>query len=164
MNKEHERLKFSIERYDHFFDSINNKINVYLGLSTFIVGVLISTYSSLLEKVQYSLGTHILIITILALGLSNIIILLATSTPHLSRQTGSLLFFYDVAAVAESQFSHLSENETDQEAIDDMRTQVHMLATGLAKKFRMLQIAGVIMMIQFFLFIPLVILLINYLK
>lgn len=153
-----------MERYDHYFDSINNKLNVYLGLSTFIVSGLIAIYPSLLEKVQCGLGTHILMITLLALGLSNMIILLVTSTPYLSRQTGSLLFFADVAAVAESQFRHLSENETDQQAMDDMRSQVHKLAAGLAKKFRRLQIAGLIMMTQFALFIPLVILIINNIK
>lgn len=164
MNREYERLRFSMGRYDHYFDSINNKLNVYLGLSTFIVSGLIAIYPSLLEKVQCGLCTHILMVTLLALGLSNMIILLVTSTPYLSRQTGSLLFFEDVGAVAESQFCQFSENETEQQAISDMRSQVYKLAKGLSKKFRRLQIAGIIMMIQFALFIPLVILIINNIK
>ncbi len=39
---EFERLIFCINRYDHYYDSVNNKSNVFLVISTFIVGGLIT--------------------------------------------------------------------------------------------------------------------------
>ena len=164
MSKEYERLKFSIERYDHYYDSINNKLNVYLGLSTFIVSGLIAIYPTLLEKVTCGLVTHLLMITLLSIGLANMIMVIVTSNPYLKGKTGSLLFFADVVAIPENQFSHLSENETDQQALEDMRGQMYRLAEGLNKKFRRLRIAGRLMMIQFLLFVPLVILIIKNIK
>ena len=164
MNMERERLKFSVDRFDHYYDSINNKCNVFLGLSTFIVGGLIAAYPSLLEKVECGFVTHALMGTLLSLGLAIMIIVSTASTPYLSKSGNSLLFFADIAGQTEAQFQQLSAGETEAAAVEDMRRQVYKLAVGLNGKFKKLRVAGQLMILQFVLFIPLVIIIVTNLK
>jgi len=51
-----------------------------------------------------------------------------------------------------------------EDEIIDLRTQVHQLSSGLKSKFSLLRIAGILFLLQFILFIPLFILIINNLK
>ena len=37
-------LKHTVDRYDHYFDSINNKGNLFLALNTFLLGGIITGY------------------------------------------------------------------------------------------------------------------------
>ena len=38
---EKDRLKYTINRFDHYFDSVNNKSAVYIAINTFITGGII---------------------------------------------------------------------------------------------------------------------------
>ena len=41
MEKEKDRLEYTINRFDHYFDSVNNKSAVYIAINTFITGGII---------------------------------------------------------------------------------------------------------------------------
>lgn len=164
MEHEKERLKFCIGRYDHYFDSINNKCNVFLALSIFIFGALGGFYPTLLKIVDCGACIHTLITFSMTICVLNMIIVITASTPYLTTEKDSLIYFNSVFSMGKNEFTKLSEHETENVELEDLRNQTFLMATGLNKKFEKLQSAGILFTIQFILFIPLIILIINNLK
>lgn len=161
---EKERLQFCINRFDHFYDSINNKGAVFLGLSTFVLGGLIAIYPYLLQNVNCTLGVHMLQGVLILLGLGNILIIISASTPHLSKEGSSLFYFGSISSMSKSTFDEQSGSYTTECELEDLRDQTRELSTGLTLKFQKLKIAGRIFSIQFILLIPLIILVIQNFK
>jgi len=164
MSSEKERLKFTIERYDHYYDSVNNKCAVFLALSTFIVGGLVAGYPTFLANVTSSFWVHLSMGLLLSVGLGIMILVILASTPFLTNDKDSFLYFHAVSSQSVSVFAHRSGACTEDEELQDLRIQVHHLATGLTAKFKKLRIAGVLFTIQFILFIPTLLMVIVNLK
>jgi len=162
---EKERLRYCIERFDNYYDSVNNKSSVFLGLSTFIVGGLIASYFAITPYVNCGFWTHALMTVLIGLGVSIMIIVIKSTTPFLTKDTDSLHFFGAIASMDGPGFCAKSATPcTDEDELKDLRTQVHQLASGLTGKFKKLKIAGVLFTIQFYLFIPLFFLILCNLK
>jgi hypothetical protein len=162
---EKERLKYCIDRFDHYYDSVNNKSSVFLGLSTFIVGGLVAGYFVIDPVVNCGFWVHALMIILIGLGVATMIVVIRAATPFLGKDTDSLHFFGSIGCMAASDFCAKSAmlcNEEDE--LIDLRNQVHQLASGLQGKFRKLKAAGILFTIQFFLFIPLFIIILCNLK
>lgn len=168
MNKtydmEKERLLLCIGRYDHYYDSINNKSNVLLSLGIFIVGGLVAPYPFLLEKVNCNLWFHLNMSILIASGVANLLLITWTSIPFLPKHGNSLLYFGDVGRLTKIEFSNQSATSLPAAELEDLRNQVHALATGLRSKFKRLQVAGYLLMAQFIFFIPLITFIIKHLK
>lgn len=162
---ERERLKFCVERFDHYYDSINNKSAVFLGLSTFIVGGLVAAYPSILSLVNCGYFVHVLMLSVIGLGLAIMIIVIMASKPYLTTDTNSMHYFGSISCMAKDEYSNRSGTAcTEEEELIDLRAQVHALSCGLADKFKKLKLAGTLFTIQFCLFIPLVLLIVFNLK
>jgi hypothetical protein len=162
---EKERLKYCIDRFDHYYDSVNNKSSVFLGLSTFIVGGLVAGYFVIDPVVNCGFWVHALMTILIGLGVATMIVVIRAATPFLSKDTDSLHFFGSIGCMDAPDFCVKSarlSNEEDE--LIDLRNQVHQLARGLRGKFRKLKVAGVLFTIQFFLFIPLFIIILCNLK
>jgi hypothetical protein len=155
--EEKERLIFNIERFDNFYDSVNNKSAVFLGLATFIIGGLFALYPFLLDKVNCNIWIHSLMASLIGLGIGITIIVILASTPYLSDNHDSLLYFNSISNTNKIEFQKKSAQQTSEEELMDLRNQVHELAKGLTSKFKKLRIAGILFTIQFILFIPLTI-------
>jgi len=161
---EKERLIFSIERYDHYFDSVNNKSAVFLALSTFIVSGLVASYPVLVDKVNCDGFIHSLLIVLITLGISIMIIVVRASTPFTTKEKGSLYYFNGVSSLTREEFINQSKIVSQEDDLQDLRIQVHSLANGLTSKFNKLKITGVLFIIQFSLFIPLIFLIVKNIK
>lgn len=161
---EKERLKFCIGRYDHYYDSINNKSNVLLALGVFVTGGLVALYPFLVDKVNCTLCVFLMLGIEISLGLAAVLVTKTATTPYLSSGTDSLHYFGSVAQLSTQQFTTLSEQMTETQEIADLRCQVSALAKGLAVKFTRLRVASILIIIQFALFLPLLILLLTNLK
>jgi hypothetical protein len=161
---EKERLKFCIERFDYYFDTVNNKSAVFLALGTFMVGGLVASYPYLKENVNCTIWLHFFFLLSVALGLTAMIIVIMATTPYLSTQSSSKFYFYSIAAITEESFCIDSKAYSDQDELSDLRVQVHRLASGLKKKFKRLRVAGILYTLMFFVFIPLISLIITNLK
>lgn len=160
---ERERLRFCIERFDHYYDSINNKSSVFLGLGTFVIGGLIASYPYLHEHVTCTTTLLVLLSISIALAFSAVIVVITASTPFLSNGKDSMYYFYSISTKKRDAFIHDSKHIEEEDDLLDLRTQVHELALGLNKKFSRLRIAGIIYTLMFASLIPLVILiLINF--
>ena len=161
---EKERLIFCIGRYDHYYDTINNKSSVFLGLSTFIVGGLIAAYPSLVDLTNCNLLIHALMLVLLGVGIAIMIIVILASTPFQGEDSDSIHYFGSVAKMTKDQFCNKSSQCSKEDELMDLRSQVQHLSYGLASKFTKLKWAGRLFTIQFVLLIPLGILIIYNLK
>jgi hypothetical protein len=162
---EKERLLFCIGRYDHYYDSVNNKSSVFLGLSTFIVGGLIVGFFAIKDFVVCTPWIYLLMIALILLGIVIMIVVILAATPFVSKGTDSLHYFGSISCQTHDEFSIQSfENISTEDELKDLRLQVHQLACGLSSKFSKLKIAGIMFTIQFVLFIPLLMLIIHNLK
>lgn len=162
---EKERLKYCMDRFDHYYDSVNNKSSVFLGLSTFIVGGLVASYFMLDPLVNCGFWVHAISIILIGLGVATMIVVIMAATPFLGKDTDSLHFFGAIGCLNAHDFCAKSGAPcSEEDELRDLRNQVHQLARGLQGKFRKLKIAGTLFTIQFFLFIPLFIIILCNLK
>lgn len=162
--KELERLQFCIQRFDHFYDSTNNKGNVILVLNTFIIGGLSALYPAIIDKVYTTLWVNMSFIVLILIGLAATFFTLSAIVPYLSSKTDSLLYFGSIANLDSHVFQVRSQNISEDDELTDYRSQVHQLSNGLFVKFKKLRIATILISIQFSLFIPFVFILYTNLK
>lgn len=159
-----DHLKFCVERFDHYYDSVNNKSALFLTINTFIVGGLVAIYPSLRNYVDCGACILILLSLILAVGLASIFATLLAGIPFLSKPGKSNLYFGSIAGRERQAFLDDLKTYTSDQQIEDYSAQVHILALGLNRKFEKLQYAGSLIFVEFLLAIPFIILLINNLK
>lgn len=162
---EKERLHFCIGRYDHYFDSINNKVTVFLALATFVVGGLIAGYTTIVEKVDCGPWIHFFLIATIGIGFFIMLLLLVASIPYLTTEKDSVHYFGSVSSMGIEEFQQASKAINEEKELQDLRKQTYLLAVGLKRKFAWLKLAGILFVLQFILFIPLIIcLILNFKK
>jgi ABC-type phosphate transport system permease subunit len=160
----HEYLKFSIERFDHYFESVNNKGALFLAVNTFIVGGLIALYLSIRSAVDCGVWINTIYALIVLFGIVSILLTLLAGIPFLSNPNNSVLYFGSIASKSVAEFKAQVHAQTLQTLEDDYIEQVHILAFGLRRKFRKLRYASHLIFLEFILAIPLIILLMNNVK
>lgn len=152
---EKERLIYTISRFDHYFDSVNNKTAVYIAINTFVVGSLLTLYVTLAKDIiYYSEGFKYLTAISFLLGLFTLIILVNASIPFFSKNSESMYYFGGIGTMNKDDFISCSKNLTPKKELKDLRNQVHTLSTGLTTKFTKLKFAGKLLILQFVLLIP----------
>lgn len=152
---EKERLKFCINRFDHFYDNVNNKSNVLLGLGTFVIGGLIAIYPYIVEHSNCPDMIWPLVLIPGGLAFSALLIVIIAAIPYLSIEKSSLYYFNSIANKDFEVYSDESENFETEEELKDLKIQVHNLALGLRKKFKRLRIASIFYTIMFVSMVPL---------
>lgn len=166
---EKERLIYSINRFDHYFDSVNNKTAVYIAITTFVLTASVMSYFSIAEifpEIVISdssmLFVNIMLGLISLLGIVTLNILIFASRPFFSKKSQSLYYFGGIGSMKYQKFVELSKNRTEKEDLKDLRNQVHTLSQGLSKKFSRLTFAGQILFIQFLLVFALILFLLIF--
>ena len=139
-----ETLKHTMDRYDHYYDSVNNKTNVYLTLNTFLLGGIVTGYYSIKDQIVCGFDILFFVWAGLILCLLSIAFSLWATVPYLSKQAdsvnGSVIYFGNVANVSFQSFKQMYSDMTDEKRYEDYLQQVHLLALGLQNKFSRLQI------------------------
>ncbi|GMN12099.1 hypothetical protein MTsPCn9_34640 [Croceitalea sp. MTPC9] len=147
---ERERLLYSISRFDHYFESVNNKTAVYLAMNTFLLGGIITGYISVQEHVsQFRAFFNILLTIEMILGITGLLVLTIASIPYFSKDSDSLYYFGGIGSMTKQEFFDRSKNLSKKEEIDDLRNQVHLLSQGLNTKFTRLKTSGWLIFSQF---------------
>lgn len=145
MSEKIEMLKHTMDRYDHYYDSINNKGNLFLTLNTFLLGGIVTGYYSIKNQIVCSFDILFfvwagLILCVLSIGFS-----LWATVPYLSKQAdsrnGSVIYFGNVANVSFQSFKQMYNDVSEGKRYEDYLQQLYLLALGLQAKFRRLQIA-----------------------
>jgi hypothetical protein len=147
---EKDRLKYTINRFDHYFDSVNNKSAVYIAINTFITGgiIVLLTQTNIVKELII-LGQVIVWILLLT-GIVNLIVLSIASIPFFSNKPKSIYYFGAISKMTQSEFNKTSKNYTEKEELKDLRSQTFVLSQGLTKKFTKLKLAGILLVTQFF--------------
>ncbi|WP_422351506.1 Pycsar system effector family protein [Flagellimonas sp.] len=147
---EKDRLLYSINRFDHYFESVNNKTAVYLAMNTFLLGGIITGYISVQEHVcQFRTFFNILLTIEMVLGIAGLLVLTVASIPYFSKDSDSLYYFGGIGSMTKQEFFEQSKNLSKKEEMDDLRNQVHLLSQGLNTKFTRLKTSGWLIFFQF---------------
>jgi len=164
MDNFYDRAKFSFSRYDAYYISVNTKGAFYLTINTFFVGLFLAKIDWLQTNFTISELTGFFICLFLVSCFLAIITTLLAINPFLKSgetygKAKSIFYYGSVSEFSCSDFSKAFENISDDGLKDDICTQLHILATGLQKKFRLLSISGSLILVEFLLLIPIVIML-----
>lgn len=145
-----DELKFSIGRFDHYYDSVNNKGNLYLAVNTFILGGVITGYVTLDSKLHFGGWILVLFVVLLVSNLVSVGYTLAAIKPFLKKKNGSrsMIYFGDVDTASEVTIGDFWKNLTQDKLQEDLLSQYKILAGGLTKKFTRLQKASTLIAIQ----------------
>lgn len=153
-----EELQFIINRYDHYYDSVNNKGQFYLGLNTFLIGGLGAAYALTQQQHICICSLNLFMISLLVINFISIFFTLRATLPYLksgdNKNYKSLIFFGSVAEFSKEQFIEKATNASAEDIKSDFAIQTYQLAVGLAKKFERLKFAGLFLAIEFILLIP----------
>lgn len=140
-----EVLKHSIDRYDHYFDSVNNKGNLFLTLNTFLLGGMITGYYSIKQDIQNRFDIMFFVWIALICCLTSIFFTLWSIIPYLNKQAdsvnGSQLSFGNIANISFTSFKQIFDSTTETKLYEDYVQQAHLLAIGLQMKFSRLRTA-----------------------
>jgi hypothetical protein len=153
MNTKYEHAKFIIERFDHLYDTINNKGSFYIGLNTFILGGICAGYVAVGDKIDKGVYFWILLGSIFLLCIVAILYTINAISPFLrdnqnNENTPSLIYFGGIARYNLNTFISKVETNSNEEILEDMRRQAHCLATGLISKFRKLRVVSFLLLLQ----------------
>jgi len=155
---EKDRLIYTISRFDHYFESVNNKTAVYIAINTFILGGILAGYVNIDKYIIEHVNLfNIILSIILLLGLCSLIILTYASIPFFSKKPNSLFYFGAIGSQSKDDFIEASKKYENKDELKDLRSQVHVLAKGLNTKFVRLQLSGRLLVLQFVGLIPLII-------
>ncbi len=153
---EKERLEYTVNRLDHYYDSVNNKTTVYIAINTFITGGIITLLTQIQDLLDKENWLLIFLAAIIAFGVCSLILLALASMPYFSKKTEieSLYYFASIGQKKSQHFCELSKNQDKKADVKDLRNQVYVLSKGLISKFRKLKWACILLIIQFVLLAP----------
>lgn len=155
---EKDRLIYTISRFDHYFESVNNKTAVYIAINTFVLGGILAGYVNINQYIkEYEDIFNIILCLILGLGLITLIILILASIPYFSKKPNSLFYFGTIGTFSKDEFIEKSKKYDSKDELKDLRGQVHILSKGLNKKFERLKLSGRLLVLQFIGLVPLII-------
>lgn len=165
----YEHVKFLIERFDHYYDSVNNKGSFYIALNTFIFGGICVGYLTLYEKVHADWSIWIPLGLLALCNLISLGLTVWATMPFLkdngtNEQSPSLVFFGGISRHELTHFREKLLGANDDVILDDTIQQAHNLANGLSDKYRKLRWSSRFMVVQFILMAPLLLLIVKNLK
>ncbi len=161
MEKERNRLKYTIERLDHYYESVNNKTTVYIAISTFFTGAILTFTVQFKGFLGDKYWLLFFISAMLLLGIINLLILAKICIPFFPFRTDSMYYFRAISSMKKYEFFEKSKDRKDKEDLKDLRTQVYELSNGLNKKFQKLTWVGVLLISQLLLLAPIIYLIIK---
>jgi hypothetical protein len=169
MKSKYEHIQFIIQRFDHYYDTVNNKGAFYVALNTFIFGGICAGYISMHSSIKMDWLTLFLIGLLLTSCLISLIYTILAIKPytkdnHNNKDTASLMFFGGIARHELQNLKEKMKRQTDEEVTEDAIEQMHCLAKGLTGKFNKLRIASNLLQVQFLILLPLFFLIVKNLK
>jgi hypothetical protein len=157
----YEHAKFIIGRYDHYNDAVNNKGAFYIGLNTFLLGGLCVGFVTIHKEIEKPQFLWWLAIAFGLLSILSIVLTIFAINPYLSSgnkdsKKRSLIFFGSVSEYQKENYIKTFLVQDEDRMTDDIINQAWLLSKGLTQKYKSLRIAGWMLIIQFFLLIPII--------
>lgn len=154
-----EQSKFIVNRFDHYFDSINNKGVFYITINTFLLGGLFTQVEVILNAGNKSWWIYTLVLGFVLINVFSNILTILSINPFKSPKcddSPSLIYFHDIACKELKEFTTEFASQSDAFLNKDFSNQIHQLAGGLNIKFDRLRYAGLLLLLQFVSLIPIV--------
>ncbi|RZL60262.1 MAG: hypothetical protein EOO93_14780 [Pedobacter sp.] len=160
-----DRSKFSFSRYDSYYNSINAKGAFYLTVNTFFVGLTITGLNWTQNRYNITELTAFFICIFLFSCFVAIITTLLAINPFLRSgetygKAKSILYYGSVAEFSCFDFKNRFESISEEDLKEDITTQLHILACGLKRKYKLLSISGTLIIAEFILLLPILLMLI----
>lgn len=155
-----EQSKFIIGRFDHYFDSINNKGVFYITINTFLLGGLLSQIREIVSSSSGSWWIYTLVLGFVLINVSSTILTILSINPFKSPkcdEPSSLIYYSDIACKDLNSFKVEYATQTEEFTKMDFTNQIHQLAGGLKIKFDRLRYAGILLLFQFVSLVPIIV-------
>lgn len=156
----YDHARFAIGRYDHYYDTVNNKGIFYISLNTFMLGGLFAGFISLQNQLDKPAYLWIMLIIFAGCSLLSSIVTVIAIHPFVKipRKKGrrSLIYFASVQQYEEEKFIDAFIQQDDNRRTRDTVSQMWHLSKGLTLKFKLLKIAGCLIIGQFIILIPII--------
>ncbi|KAA9331152.1 Pycsar system effector family protein [Adhaeribacter soli] len=151
---EHEELRFAIARFDHYYDSVNNKGQFYLGMNTFLLSAYGACFIVIREKeILSNPGIKLYLIVLSIICFLSISVTLFSILPYLGSSNltsgKSYIYYQDIASISLSEYKLNIHSANKEKVLDDLIIQSHSLALGLKFKFKCLKWAGILIFLEF---------------
>jgi hypothetical protein len=165
MQNKIEHCRFLVDRFDHYNDSVNNKVALYLSINTFILGGICVGYYTLHGEIKKCEVMFPFVLTfsafVLTTCLASLYCTIRAVSPylkdnHVNDDQPSLIYFGGISRYTCNEF--VSKFLAQQEApiLEDFARQTHSLATGLSVKFKWLARANRCLIAEYALLIVLI--------
>lgn len=143
-----ENLKFILERYDHYIESVQSKSNLYITLNTFMLTGAITLYAGFKDQLDGCLRVWLLVIIGISI-LSLIYTLLALIPQTKKTEQDSVIFFGKVAEKNQPDEYYESIKNMDEENFKkDLAQQVQQVAEIVHKKHIHLRNTNQLLIVQ----------------
>lgn len=166
INEKIESLKHTIDRYDHYYDSINNKGNLYMAINTFLIAGIITGYCSIKDDYQINFLDNLFVGLAILSTLISVLYTLKAIIPYMNscdkKNNTSLLNYTAISSLEINDFKSSFSELSEQFLYEDYTIQTYQLAKGLQLKFTFLKCATYALGSSF-IFILLSLLTLNYL-
>lgn len=159
--EKYEHTKFIIERFDHYYDAVNNKGTFYIGLNTFLLGGLFVGFVTLYQQIPKPQYLWIMLISFALCSIVSTVATISAINPFLlsgkkKPRNRSLIFFGSIAKYQKENFVDTFLTQDNDRILKDLITQSWFLAKGLNLKYERLKLAGYLLIAQFVLLIPII--------
>ena len=129
-----ENLKFILERYDHYIESVQSKSNLYITLNTFFLTGAVTLFAGFKDQLNECLTVWLLVI--ISISIISLIYTLLALIPQ-TKKTGqdSVIFFGNVAEMNQPDEYYKSIKDMDENAFKkDLAQQIQQVAKIVCKK------------------------------
>lgn len=167
-----EQSKYLISRYDGYHNQVNVKSNFLLIFNTFLCTSILVVYEKVFKDILPGYTKAIFVICLIGMFLTAIVaigIIMRSAFPFLKSNSNdgrsSLIFFGSIASRSFKDFECDYNNQSPNSLLDDYKSQVHVLATGLAEKYRNLRRASFCIFLEVILiFIAFIMFILNHIQ
>jgi hypothetical protein len=142
------KLKYTIERFDHYYESVNTKLTVFLAFVSLNTGLVVSLINDNAPLVLEGCLNKVLLAAIFLSGTVAIAMLIYAALPYVKTKGDSNYYFGSVGKKTLGEFQKAIKTSSRKSDEDDLIKQVHALASGLTKKYSLIRIAGQIILLQ----------------
>ena len=147
-------VKYSVSRFDIYFQSVNAKIALYITLNTFVLTAATAGSRSIIGQFPANKNLPILFLTLIILASAvSIICTIKASIPYLKSTNASIFYFGYIANLETDDYCTKIDDLTNEKILHDLRQQACVLSKGLKAKYQSLSIAGNLLLIDFALII-----------
>ena len=129
-----QNLKFILERYDHYIESVQSKSNLYITLNTFVLTGVVTLFAGFKNQLDGFMTIWLLII--IGISIVSLIYTLLALIPQTKKNgLDSVIFFGNVSEKNQQDEYYESIKDMDEETFKkDLAQQVQQVAKIVCKK------------------------------